>query len=114
MKDMSKHYMTISFKIIKLEEKQMYTSLVNELIKKEKSEQVITYNLDYDNFLIKNFIKTYNTPGLEYIDQESIKKQRSVFSYLLKKIGANVLSGKGIMNVSLPIYIFDQRSLLER
>jgi hypothetical protein len=58
-------------------------------------------------------MKTYGTEGLEFIDQETLKKQRGVFSYMVKKVGANLLTGKSIMNVSLPIYIFDPRSVLE-
>lgn len=34
-------------------------------------------------------------------------------SYFLKKIGSNLFSGKSIMNISLPINLFDERSLLE-
>ena len=58
-------------------------------------------------------MKTYGTEGLEFIDQETLKKQRGVFTYMVKKVGANLLTGKSIMNVSLPIYIFDPRSVLE-
>jgi hypothetical protein len=60
-----------------------------------------------------NFIKQPGESGLEWINQEEIKKQRSIISYLLSKVGGNLLTGKSIMNVSLPIYIFDERSLLE-
>lgn len=59
-------------------------------------------------------MKAYGTEGLEYINQDVLKKQRSVMTYMLKKIGSNLLSGKSIMNVSLPIYIFDPRSVLEQ
>ncbi len=58
-------------------------------------------------------MKAYGTEGLEYINQDILKKQRSVMTYMLKKIGANLLSGKSIMNVSLPLNIFDPRSVLE-
>jgi hypothetical protein len=58
-------------------------------------------------------MKTYGNEGLEFIDEEVLEKQRSVVSYLLKKIGNNLLSGKSLTGVSLPIYIFDNRSLLE-
>jgi hypothetical protein len=58
-------------------------------------------------------MKGYGTEGLEFIDQETLNKQRGIISYMLKKVGTNLLSGKSIMNVSLPIYIFDQRSMLE-
>jgi hypothetical protein len=58
-------------------------------------------------------MKTYNTEGLEFIDHDKIEKQRGVLTYMVKKIGTNILSGKSIMNVSLPIHVFDSRSLLE-
>lgn len=60
-----------------------------------------------------NFIKQTGEAGIEWINQEEIKKQRSIISYLVSKVGKNILSGKLIMDVSLPIYIFDERSLLE-
>jgi len=50
---------------------------------------------------------------MEYINQDMIKKQRGLLTYMLKKIGSNIFSGRSIMNVSLPIYIFDQRTTLE-
>jgi hypothetical protein len=52
--------------------------------------------------------------GLVYRDTETISKQRKVVFYLLKSVGANLLRGKSIMNISLPVTIFDKASLLER
>ena len=60
-----------------------------------------------------NFIRQQGENGIEWIDQEKINKQRNVISYLVSKVGMNILSGKSIMNISLPINIFDERSLLE-
>eukprot|EP01017_Pseudomicrothorax_dubius_P032760 TRINITY_DN4321_c0_g3_i2.p1 TRINITY_DN4321_c0_g3~~TRINITY_DN4321_c0_g3_i2.p1 ORF type:complete len:500 (+),score=100.05 TRINITY_DN4321_c0_g3_i2:54-1553(+) len=51
---------------------------------------------------------------LEFLRNDVIAKQRSVFTYLVKKIGASLLSGKSIMNISLPIDIFEARSELVR
>ena len=42
-----------------------------------------------------------------------IEKQRAVAGYMIKNIGLNLIKGKSIMNVSLPINIFDTRSILE-
>lgn len=36
-----------------------------------------------------------------------------MISYLLKKIGSNLFKGKSIMNTSLPVTIFDKRTLLQ-
>jgi hypothetical protein len=64
--------------------------------------------------ILSDYMKTHGAIGIEFINQNIISKHKSVITYLIKKIGSNILSGKSIMNVSLPIYIFDQRSLLER
>jgi hypothetical protein len=41
------------------------------------------------------------------------RKQGAVMGYLIKKIGLNLIKGKSVMNISLPINIFDVRSHLE-
>lgn len=33
---------------------------------------------------------------------------------VIKQLGSNIMSGKSIMNMSLPVEIFDNRSILER
>jgi len=40
--------------------------------------------------------------------------QKDVIKYIIKQIGSNLFSGKSIMNMSLPVDIFDSRSVLER
>lgn len=52
--------------------------------------------------------------GLSYHNKKNIDNQKKVAGYLLKKIGKNLLSGKSIMNISMPIDIFDTTSFLER
>jgi hypothetical protein len=54
------------------------------------------------------------TSALEYTNQKVISSQRGILLYLAKKIGVNLLTGKSIMNVSLPIKIFEPRSMLEK
>jgi hypothetical protein len=58
-------------------------------------------------------MKTYDAPGVEFINHEVIEKQRGVLSYMVKKFGTNIFTGQGIQNMSLPIHIFDPRSTLE-
>ena len=53
------------------------------------------------------------TEGLIFTDKLFIQKQDKVISFVLKKMGSNIIKGKSIMNVSLPIDIFDKRSLLQ-
>lgn len=37
-----------------------------------------------------------------------------MIKYIFKQIGSNILKGKSIMSMSLPVDIFDNKSLLER
>jgi hypothetical protein len=57
--------------------------------------------------------RTLKEPGLIFKDADMIAMQDKVISFLIKKIGSNLIKGKSIMNISLPITIFDKRSLLQ-
>ena len=107
-------FLNFRIKITKITNKKSYSDLVEKFLNEEKNKKIITYNLDYDNMIIRDYIKNYGIQGIEFINQETISKHRGVITYIIKKIGSNLLSGKSIMNVSLPIYIFDQKSILER
>jgi hypothetical protein len=48
-----------------------------------------------------------------YTNNSIIEKQRGIAGYMIKNIGLNIIKGKSIMNVSLPINVFDTRSILE-
>lgn len=41
-----------------------------------------------------------------YINQKKIDDQKGVLKFILTKIGKNILSGKSILNISLPVDIF--------
>ena len=78
-----------------------------------KEDEEIKYKLKYHKHIVEQFIKNVGADGLRFIDEETIANQRNVIKHVISKIGSNILSGSGIMNVSLPVNIFDQRSLLE-
>lgn len=67
------------------------------------------YEKDCENF----FTKSPGDEGFVFTDENAIQAQRAVLGQIIKNIGTNVLSGSGIMNVTLPINIFDPRSLLD-
>jgi hypothetical protein len=50
----------------------------------------------------------------EYIfcDEEILKLQNGIIKMILKQISSNLFSGKSIMNMSLPVEIFDNKSML--
>ena len=78
-----------------------------------KEEEKIHYNYNYSEHIRTHYVLKPGSDGLEFTDQEFIQKQSGIISELLSKVGKNIISGNGIMNVSLPIRIFDERSLLE-
>lgn len=63
--------------------------------------------------MINEYEKKFGSDGMIFRNINVIEKQRAVAGYLIKNIGLNIIKGKSIMNVSLPINIFDERSLLE-
>ena len=73
----------------------------------------ILYNNDYIRHIKTQYVLKPGASSLEFIDQEIIQKQSGIITELISKLGKNIIQGKGIMNVSLPIRIFDERSLLE-
>lgn len=105
---------TAKYKISYKHESTASSVLRNDIKAKDfKEDEEIIYNLPYHEHVLTQFIKRPGDEALKYIDTETIEKQRSVIQRLISKIGSNILSGSGIMNVSLPINIFDERSLLE-
>jgi hypothetical protein len=51
---------------------------------------------------------------LRFINPVKIEAQKRVIKYMLKKIGSNLVSGKSVLSISLPVDIFETRSNLER
>mmetsp|Transcript_3905 Transcript_3905/g.4289 ORF Transcript_3905/g.4289 Transcript_3905/m.4289 type:complete len:461 (-) Transcript_3905:453-1835(-) len=52
--------------------------------------------------------------GLQCVDKEALDKQKGVLGEVLQQILNNIREGKGIVAVSLPVRIFEDRSVLER
>uniref|UniRef100_K3WHK9 Oxysterol-binding protein n=1 Tax=Globisporangium ultimum (strain ATCC 200006 / CBS 805.95 / DAOM BR144) TaxID=431595 RepID=K3WHK9_GLOUD len=52
--------------------------------------------------------------GLVFLDHETLKKQQGVFKEVMLQVGSQLLSGKLAVRISLPIRIFEPRTLLER
>ena len=51
--------------------------------------------------------------GMLFINQKKIDDQKGVLKFVLSKIGKNIMSGKSILNISLPCDIFTAKSNLE-
>ena len=48
------------------------------------------------------------------VNYSLIESQKGTLTFIIKQIGVNLISGKGVMNISLPVDIFEPQSLLER
>lgn len=106
--------LTISFKITKIASCQNYKQIAEKLTSEEKSRKNINYPDKYEDAIRTCFMKNYCKEGIEFINHEMISKQRNVLTHMIKKIGTNIFTGKTLMNISMPINIFDCRSLLEQ
>jgi hypothetical protein len=47
-----------------------------------------------------------------FVDHKKIEDQKGVLKFILTKIGKNLLSGKSVLNISLPVDIFSAESNL--
>ena len=83
------------------------------IIPKPKEGDLIEYKLEYHKIFQTDYERKIGSDGLIFTNQGIIDKQRSTAGYLIKNIGLNLIKGKSIMNVSLPINIFDTRSIIE-
>lgn len=67
-----------------------------------------------DRMLWMRQFKTNKKGGLVFLDQDALKKQQGVFKEVMMQVGAQLLTGKLEVRISLPIRIFEPRTLLER
>ena len=59
-------------------------------------------------------VERQNTGELKCVDKEVLDKQKGIVGEMIKKIMQSIAEGRGIVGVSLPVRIFEPRSLLER
>mmetsp|Transcript_3057 Transcript_3057/g.3739 ORF Transcript_3057/g.3739 Transcript_3057/m.3739 type:complete len:342 (+) Transcript_3057:205-1230(+) len=65
------------------------------------------------NKILKTF--SLNEEGfLECTDENIKESNKGVIPYVLKQLAKNILTGQGLVSISLPVRIFQPKSLLER
>lgn len=64
-------------------------------------------------FGVKGWVRGSNG-GLTCVDYEQLESQKGVMTHLVKSFGSNIIQGKSVVNVSLPVRIFEPRSFLQR
>lgn len=102
-----------TFKIITLDNLSMYGKILEEIVKQENNTKNLVYP-NYKDFCRFNFMKELGGDGMELINQEILEKFGQVIKTMLSTLGKNFLGGsKNLFRVPVPIYINDQRSLME-
>ena len=61
-----------------------------------------------------DWIRSTDNGSILFINKKKTAEQKGVITFILKQIGKNILSGKSVMNISLPVDIFATFSNLER
>ena len=91
------------------------TTKSEEEIKKEfdniKDLKPYKFYEDYENEWKNNYTNSPEKPGLLYIDEEKKKIIYNTVTYLVSRLGKNILHGKSVLNISFPVFIFDKRTL---
>lgn len=111
LKNIDKENKLFSFKNIG--SKDIYGEIYRKLYEETVNTKEIKYSTNYDEYVKYNFIKELGGEGLELIDNQALEKTGKVIGYMAKNFGKNFFAGKNITQISLPIYINDERSALE-
>ena len=103
----------ISYKLnIVLNEKGLNQEIIkSEILKSEEKKKQYIFDFPYENEWSIDYVANQDKPGLVYINEEAKKKIYKTAKYLISKMGKNILTGKSILNVSFPVFIFDKRTL---
>ena len=82
-----------------------------EILKSEENKVPYIFEFPYESEWMIDYISQPEKPGLLYKNEEAKKKIYKTAKYLVAKLGKNILTGKSILNVSFPVFIFDKRTL---
>lgn len=72
-----------------------------------------TVVIDYQNLWRTWYEVKEKEKGLILIAKDPIDRMRRAAKWLLQKIGSTIIKGQSLMNISLPVFIFDKRSMLQ-
>jgi len=79
----------------------------------ERLTQPANYTPDDGEFGVRGWARG-KEGGLTCVDFAQLESQKGVMTHLVKSFGANLVQGKSVVNVSLPVRIFEPRSFLQR
>jgi hypothetical protein len=68
----------------------------------------------HEDFLRRNHWVMNDNGGFRLINEQIIAAQNNVLSFIMSTLKKNIFSGKGALNISLPVTIFNCDSNLQR
>lgn len=83
----------------------------NKIVESMQKKRII---LQYDDFLKRNHWVMNDNGGFRLINEQIIAAQNNVLSFIMSTLKKNIFSGKGALNISLPVTIFNCDSNLQR
>ena len=86
-----------------------------EEIKQENSNykklEIYNFQMDYENEWKNNYVNNPDKSGLLYINEEGKNIGYKAIKYLIQKFTKNIMESKRVLNISLPVFMFDKRTL---
>ena len=76
--------------------------------------EIVLATYPNNNIVVKDQWEIKKTGGLKLINKTKIDAQNNVFSFIMKTMRKNIMAGKGILNISLPVEIFRCDSNIQR
>ncbi|CAD8191075.1 unnamed protein product [Paramecium pentaurelia] len=87
-----------------------YTITIKEDTQYERINEINGFHFFYRDEWQFDTKKGY----LKFVNAKKLEAQKKVLKYILSKMGSNLLKGKSILSVSLPVYVFEKRTNLQR
>ena len=82
-------------------------------IQETENLKPIKYDIEYEKQLETDYENSLYANGLIYKNEEGKQVMYEGIKWLIKKFGANLIQGKSVLTISLPVILFDKRTLHE-
>lgn len=92
-------------------------SIQNKYITNTRNETVSKFQLIHPidgHYALNKDWSIAKNGGLLWFNKQEMEVQSKVLTYLIGQLGSNLIQGKSVVNISLPVDIFDTKSFLER
>ena len=105
-----KYYDKLNYYLLLTKTKKSIEEIKKEEEKYKKLEEY-KFCMDYENEWKNNYANIPEKSGLLYINEEGKNIGYRAVKYLIAKFTRNILESKSILNISLPVFMFDKRTL---